>query len=51
MANYAIILMEDNHTKYLNYYDIVSQKIANYFEYDQLILSGCKKFVWLVLKE
>ena len=51
LNNKAIIKMEDDQTKYLKIYDFESQSLINYIEYDQLMVSGCKKFIWFVLKD
>lgn len=37
----------NNPTYYLKIFDISKQIIVNYFEYDELMLSGDKKFIWL----
>jgi len=37
----------NNPTNYLKIFDMKKQCLVNYFEYDQLMFSGDKMFIWL----
>ena len=37
----------NNPTNYLKIFDMKKQCLVNYFEYDELMFSGDKTFIWL----
>lgn len=48
--NKILIQIVDEDIKYLKIMDIDKHNILNYVEYDQMLISGDKQFVWFPLK-
>jgi hypothetical protein len=41
---------EDENTRYIQIYDFKKEQMVNFFEYDQVMISGCNNFAWFPLQ-
>lgn len=46
----VIFKIHDDTTDYLKIFDFKRQVLLNYVEFEQVLLSGDKKYIWMVLE-